>query len=273
MKFIKAACTILLVLLLAPVFAQNITYTLKENIPYKSGDSLTAYEKERCKLDVYYPESIASAPVIVWFHGGGLTGGHKSIPEELKNQGAVVVAVNYRLSPKVATPVWIEDAAAATAWVFKNITKYHGNPEKIVMSGHSAGGYLDMMVVMDKHYLAKYGIDANRVAALVPFSGHTITHFTTRQEMGISGTQPIIDQYAPLYFVRKDAPPILLITGGREVEMLGRYEENAYFYRMMKVAGHQNIDITELPGKDHGQMVKPAFAVLLKYMHTIGLLK
>ncbi|MFI2741752.1 alpha/beta hydrolase [Zhouia sp. PK063] len=274
MKLLQSLSLVLLFTMLTTTkaTAQKITYKTVENIPYKTGNNLTAYEKERCKLDVYYPENLKDAPTIIWFHGGGLTGGGKFIPEPLKDKGAIIVAVNYRLSPKVKTPAFIEDAAAATAWVFKNISKYNGDPKKIVMSGHSAGGYLDLMVVMDKHYLAKYGIDSNDIAALVPFSGHTITHFTTRAERGIPGTQPIIDEYAPLYHVRKVAPPTLLITGGRKVEMLGRYEENAYFYRMMKVNGDDNIDIKELQGLSHNEMVQPAYVLLLNFMRQQHLL-
>ncbi len=97
----------------------------------------------------------------------------------------------------------------------------------------------------------------------MPLSGHTITHFTVRKEMGISGKQPIIDEMAPLYHVRKDAPPLVLITGDRELEMLGRYEENAYMYRMMKVVGHEQCKIFELDGYGHG-MVEPAIPLLIK---------
>ena len=68
-----------------------------------------------------------------------------------------------------------------------------GDPKKIFVAGHSAGGYLTSMVGMDKKYLAKHNIDANKIAGLIPFSGHTITHFTVRQERGIDGKQPIID--------------------------------------------------------------------------------
>ena len=71
-------------------------------------------------------------------------------------------------------------------------------------------------------------MDANDIAGLIPFSGHTITHFTVRKERGIPGTQPIIDEMAPLYHVRADCPSLVLITGDRNKEMLGRYEENAY---------------------------------------------
>jgi hypothetical protein len=103
---------------------------------------------------------------------------------------------------------------------------------------------------------------------LIPFSGHTITHFTVREERGIKGTQPIIDDLAPLYHVRSDAPPLLLITGDREKELLGRYEENAYMMRMMKVAGHQNTRIMEMDGYGHG-MTYPAFPLLLEEVKRI----
>jgi hypothetical protein len=122
------------------------------------------------------------------------------------------------------------------------------------------------MVGLDKSYLGKYGIDADSIAALVPFSGHTIAHFTVREERGISGTQVVVDELAPIFHIRKDAPPFLMITGDRELEMLGRYEENAYMYRMMKVIGHPNTVLYELDGFNHGQMADPAFYILRDYV-------
>ncbi len=252
-------------------FAQSaISYKLEKDILYRTEAEAQAddYIENRCRLDIYYPET-KDFTTVVWFHGGGITSGSKSIPNELKEKGIAVVAVNYRLSPKVKCPVYIEDAAAAVAWVFKNIEKYGGDPSKIVVSGHSAGGYLTSMVGMDKSYLKKYDIDADSIAMLVPFSGHTITHFTVRAERGIEGTQPIIDKFAPLYFVRPDAPPLVLITGDRELEMLGRYEENAYMYRMMKVAGHQNTKLYELDAFNHGGMAAPALLILLQEIKNL----
>ncbi|MCA9217367.1 MAG: alpha/beta hydrolase, partial [Planctomycetales bacterium] len=101
------------------------------------------------------------------------------------------------------------------------------------------------------------------------YSGHTITHFTVRAERGIAGEQPIIDKMAPLIHVRKDCPPILFITGDRELEMLGRYEENAYMWRMMKVVGHQDVGLYELDGYNHGQMADPAHPLLLRFVGRI----
>jgi len=205
---------------------------------------------------------------VVWFHGGGLTGGSKEIPEALKNKGIAIIGVNYRLNPKVKAPAYIKDAAAAVAWAFKHIQDYGGDNGLIFVSGHSAGGYLTSMVGLDKSYLDAFGVDADSIAGLIPFSGHTITHFTVRQERGTPGTQPIVDSLAPLYHVRKQAPPLLLITGDREVEMLGRYEENAYMMRMMKVVGHPNTRLYEMDGYGHG-MTEPAFPLLVKMVKDI----
>ena len=251
-------------------FGQSITYRTLSDIPYypEADRRADAYIRERCVLDLYVPTGEKGFPTVVWFHGGGLTGGNKSIPEALQNQGVAVVAVNYRLSPKVKAPVYIEDAAAAVAWVFTHITGYGGDSTRIFLSGHSAGGYLASMVGLDKSWLTPHGIDANAIAGLVPFSGHTITHFTIRQERGIPDIRPVIDSLAPLYHVRADAPPLLLITGDRELELLGRYEENAYLMRMMKVAGHHQTRLLELDGYDHG-MAEPAFPLLLNEVKRV----
>ena len=264
--------SILLILQSQNIDAQeNQKYSFKENISYRTEDEekQNEYIAERCKLDIYYPADKKTFTTVVWFHGGGITSGNKHIPEKLMTQGIAIIAVNYRLSPKAKCPAYIEDAAAAVAWTFKNIEKYGGNPKKIVVSGHSAGGYLASMIGLDKKWLAKYNIDANEIAMLVPFSGHCITHMTIRKERGISDKQPIVDEFAPLFHVRADAPPLILISGDRELEMLGRYEENAYMMRMMKVAGHTKTKLYELDSFNHGGMASPAYEILLEEIKTL----
>lgn len=271
-KHILATAALVGLLCLCPALSQEakpeatVAYQTENDIPYRDQATDDSYVKERCRLDIYYPVGATDVSTVVWFHGGGLSGGEKSVPTQLKNRGIAVVAVNYRLSPRVACPVYIEDAAAAVAWTFKNIHRYGGDPNHIFVSGHSAGGYLTSMIGLDKKYLARHGINADRIAGLIPYSGHTITHFTVRKERGIPGTQPIIDEFAPLFHVRDDAPPLVLITGDRRLEMLGRYEENAYMMRMMKVAGHEHTELYELQGFDHGQMVEPAHTILLQHI-------
>jgi acetyl esterase/lipase len=247
-----------------------ITYRTEADISYlDQGKEATPYQTERCRLDLYYPDNRTGFATLVWFHGGGLKGGNRSIPKQLQSQGIAVVGVNYRLYPNVKCPGYLQDAAAAVAWTFRNIEKYGGDPKKIFVTGHSAGGYLTSMIGVDKRWLADCGLDANQIAGLIPLSGHTITHMTVREERGIPQTQPVVDEFAPLYHVRPDAPPILLITGDREMEMLGRYEENAYFMRMLKVAGHKDVTLFELHGYGHG-MFEPAVAPMLRWMQAKG---
>ncbi|MEE9437509.1 MAG: hypothetical protein V3V14_00830 [Saprospiraceae bacterium] len=71
-----------------------------------------------------------------------------------------------------------------------------------------------------------------------------------------------------MYHIRKDAPPLLLITGDRELELLGRYEENAYMMRMMKVVGHKDTRLLEMSGYGHG-MTHPAFPLLMNEVKRI----
>ncbi len=148
------------------VFAQKQEYVSRLNIPYyrDSVNKSDQYINERCVLDIYYPEKAKGFATIIWFHGSGLTAGNKEIPQALKEKGLCVVGVNYRLYPKVKAPGYIEDAAAAVAWVFQNIKNFGGDSTLIVVSGHSAGGYLSLMVGLDKKWLSKYAIDANRIA-------------------------------------------------------------------------------------------------------------
>jgi acetyl esterase/lipase len=265
----KWLISLTLLLVGATGIAQESAYYEEKNIPYysESERQQDAYLSERCVLDVYYPAQIKNFATVLWFHGGGLTGGEKIVPDELKGKGFAVVAVNYRLYPKVRCPKYIEDAAAAIAWVFGNIERYGGHPGLIFVSGHSAGAYLTMMTGLDKRWLQRHLLDADRIAGLIPLSGNAITHMAIREERGIKNTQPVVDEFAPLWHVRPDAPPMLLITGDRELEMIGRYDENAYLHRMMKIVGHKHTVLYELDGYGHG-MTAPAFPLLVRFVHT-----
>ena len=97
----------------------EIIYELKRNVSYLdengSGDP---YRTKRCTLDLYYPRPKKKFSTVVWFLGGGLRSGEKSIPKQLRKQGIAVVAPNYRLFPKAKCPEYLEDAASAVAWTF-----------------------------------------------------------------------------------------------------------------------------------------------------------
>lgn len=246
---------------------QEVSYETVENISYVE-ETAPDYAKEQCKLDIHYPTSGDSKPVVLWFHGGGLTGGEKEIPDFLKEKGFVVIGVGYRFAPQAKVEEIIRDAAKATAFVINNIHEYQGDTTKVFLSGHSAGGYLALMLALNKAYLEAEHLDADKLAGIIPFSGQTVTHFTAREEKGIPEKQPTIDELAPLFWVRKEASPIILLTGDRELEILGRYEENAYLKRMLSIVGHEENKLLELQGYNHG-MVYPGLPILVEEMKRL----
>ena len=264
-RITKISVLFVLTLFCIPMSAQS--YKQVNDIPYTS--KTDAYSLERLKLDVYHPADGTDHPVIVWFHGGGLEGGNKEIPAQLKEKDMVVVGVNYRLLPRVTVKETLDDAAETVAWVFNHIADYGGNTHKIVVTGHSAGGYISMMLCLDKHWLAAYGIDADSVMMYAPFSGQAITHYNVRKMQGIPPLQATIDEYAPLYWVRGDCPPFVLICGDRELELFGRYDENQYLARMMKLAGHQQTYLYEIDGHGHVGMLAPGFHILETHLRQL----
>lgn len=247
----------------------GVKTTIEQNVCYieDGRKEQTPYRRERCRLDVYPASEGTGNPVVVWFHGGGLYAGEKGLPAGLRDQGFVVMPANYRLSPQAVCPDYLEDAAAAVAWAFRHAEEYGGSPEKIFVAGHSAGAYLAAMIGLDKRWLATLGLDADRLAGLVPLSGQAITHLTIRKEKGIESVQPVIDSFAPLFHVRPTPFPILLITGDREKEMLGRYEENAYLQRMLKLNGNTRSTLYELQGYGHG-MEEPAMPLVREFIRA-----
>jgi len=264
-KIMKKICLLLFLLCACIAQAQN-AYRTNKDISYVSGSETDTYRLERCKLDIYYPENKKDFSTIVWFHGGGMEGGNKFIPKELREQGFAVVAVNYRLSPKAKNPAYIEDAAEAVAWVFKNIKKYGGRKDHIFVSGHSAGGYLSLILAMDKKYMAAYGANADSVAAYLPVSGQTVTHFTIRKERGLPDGIPVVDEYAPVNKARKETAPLVLITGDKHLEMAARYEENALLEAVLKSIGNKKVTLYEMQGFDHGQVLGPACCLIADYV-------
>ncbi|MCA9263982.1 MAG: alpha/beta hydrolase [Planctomycetales bacterium] len=224
------------------------------DVPYKS-DVGTDYERQRCTIDFYLP-SEPGFRTLVWFHGGGLQNGHKAdeiavgLAKRFQADGIAVASVNYRLSPAASFPAYVDDAAAAVAFVCQQIESYGGSRDAVFVSGHSAGGYLTAMIGVDPHYLQKYGAKTSDVAGYAPVSGQMVTHSTVRGERGIERTQPIIDAAAPAFHVASDVPPFLCIAGGKDLP--ARAEENRYFVSALRAAGNELVAYLEVPDRDHG---------------------
>ena len=229
---------------------------VSKNIAYKSGGKLTAYENERCKLDLYVPKDRTNFRTLIWFHGGGLKSGNKDgskkIGESLARAGIGVVVPNYRLSPNATYPAYIEDAAAAFAWAVAHIAEHGGDPKSIFVGGHSAGGYLTLMLGLDAHYLGDLGLKTSDIAGLIPVSGQTMTHYTVREERKIGKFTITADEAAPVYYVRMDTMPMLVLYADHD--MAARAEENAYFVAIMKGAGNTRVTGKLITDRTHGSI-------------------
>lgn len=232
--------------------------TVLKDLRYRQGDDLTAYEAERCKLDLTLPKP-GGRPfaTYVWFYGGGLKNGGKDLTSEhcaeiarsFAREGIAVAVPDYRLNPRAKYPDYVDDAAAAFAWTVRNIARHGGDPRQVFIGGHSAGGYLALLVGFDESRLRPYGLGLKDVAGIAQVSGQVFTHYTVREERGLSRYATTADEAAPAFFVRKALPPVLTIYA--EHDMPGRAEENLYLLAMLKGAGHADTTSLKAMGKDH----------------------
>ncbi len=249
------------------LFAFNGQYIISNDIPYyESKERNDSLINIYCNLDIYAPNQGKGHPVIIYFHGGGLTGGSKFIPSEFMDRGIIVVAPNYRLSPMVKCPSYIDDATAAVAWVKKNIYKFGGDPNKIFLSGSSAGAYLSTMICLNKDLLNRYGIDSDSLAGLFSFSGQMTTHYTILHERGLSegSDTNIIDKYAPLFYARKTIIPMFFFIGDRDQDMAGRFIQNIEMTDTLRNLGNPNISFIEIKNKDHNSMNDSSMLIAFK---------
>ena len=219
--------------------------------------SQTPYEQERCKLDLTLPADAKGFPTYVWFYGGGLKNGGKDLDSEycaeirasLARAGVAVVTPDYRLSPKVKYPAYVDDAAAAFAWTVKHIAAHGGDPRKVFIGGHSAGGYLALLVGMDAERLKPHGLTLGSVAGIAQVSGQVFNHYTVRDERGQARYGITSDEAAPAFHIRKSLPPILTIYA--QNDMLSRAEENMFFVTTLKAAGHTENYSLRVDDRDH----------------------
>lgn len=236
------------------------------DIPYYS-EMTNEYQRERCQLEIKTSDGATNLPVLIFFHGGGLSGGKKHFPK-MNFSNLVVVTAGYRLSPKVTYPVFIQDAAAATTWVLKNIGNYGGDPKRVYISGHSAGGYLAAMVGMDPQWLQANGVSNLELAGIIPISGQMTTHFNVKKMLGDRGPmyRPLITPEAPLYHCASNLPPVCLITGDRKIEWKCRVEENQLLAVSLKTVGCPRVEFHEVPKENHGSIGTAAMPIVRKFI-------
>ena len=180
----------------------------------------------RQRLDIYAPTSRRgrALPVIVFFYGGswnsGTKAGYAFVGRALAAQGFLVVIPDYRLVPQVRYPAFLEDSARAVRWVRQDAAAYGGDPDRLVLAGHSAGAYNAAMLALDPRWL---GADRRAVRGFIglagpydflPFSGAVV-------DAAFGGTaDPHSTQ--PITYAGSDSPPALLATGARDTMVLPR---------------------------------------------------
>lgn len=268
-------CVVLILWVGVPALAEKQAgeYATLNHIPYYdalSRERADEYLRERCQLDVYHPKDVRGYATIVWFHGGGLTAGERYFPA-LKERGVALVAVNYRLAPRAQAPAFLEDAAAAVAWVVRNIPQYGGDASKVFVAGHSAGAYLAAMLAMDPKWLAAHGVSSRQLAGVMPVSGQMTTHFLVKKQRGDVGPQlrPIVDEYAPLYHAAADLPPICLVVGGRDIEFKSRVEENELMAVTLRNLGARHVEFHEMAGLDHNGVEQGAMLIIPGFLERV----
>jgi acetyl esterase/lipase len=164
----KHVFSVLCVLALLPAAqAQDV----KRNIRYADSTH------ERHVLDVYSPRDAKNLPVVFWIHGGGWQAGDKTgvqvKPQAFMDKGFVFVSTNYRLLPDVDMATIVRDIAKSLHWVHDHIAEYGGDPQRILVMGHSAGAQLAALICIDDRYLKAEGLSLAMIKGCVPVDGDT----------------------------------------------------------------------------------------------------
>ena len=182
----------------------------------------------RQRLDVFTPvAATGDAPVLVFFYGGSWKSGSKEdyafAAQALAAQGFVTVLPDYRLYPEVRFPDFLDDGAAAIAWVRDHIAAYGGDPRKIVLAGHSAGAYNAVMLGLDPRYLRRAGVDPHAIRAVAGLSGpYDFLPFDQATTIDVFGAAPEPAATQPVTFAGPHSPPAFLATGDRDTTVRPR---------------------------------------------------
>lgn len=186
------------------------SYTLRADLPYGP--------EARQQLDVYLPLAQQTpGPVVVFFYGGSWTTGDRAtyrfVGEALASRGIAVVVADYRLSPAVKYPVFLQDSAQAMRWTFDHLGELGADPRQVFVMGHSAGAYNAAMLALDARWLTGAGLKPGQLAGWIglagPYDFLPIGDRATQVAFDWPGT-PADSQ--PLMHASKNSPPALLLA-------------------------------------------------------------
>ena len=240
----------------APAAAQLPSQQLSDSveavkdIPYVEAP----VEEAKQKLDIYRPKGASARPVLVFFHGGawvrGDRGQYPFFGNRFAKAGYVVVIPSYRLAPKNPHPAQIEDAAAALAWTVTHVAEYGGDPSRITIAGHSAGGHLASLLVTNEEWLTARGISSRNVRAVAALSAPVdLAPLINPGRSPIFGSDPaIIRAASPLRNVRAGLPRFLVTYCQWDYATLPQQAE-AFHAALTKAGGDSQL--VYIPGENH----------------------
>lgn len=229
----------------------------------------------RHRLDIYRPAGgTQGAPVLLQIHGGGwLIGTKRQQGRPLMNRmaarGWVCVAMNYRLAPRAKMPAQIVDVKLALAWIRAHITDYGGDPERVVVTGGSAGGHLAAMAALtmnDQRYQPGFEDADTSVLAAVPlypptdltalftFDRPRANRWAGRTAALVFGEAAVADpalmrDWSPIELVTPGLVPFLVIQG--QADNLVPVEQTRAFVEKLRSLPGQQVVYLEIPGAPH----------------------
>jgi len=185
------------------------------------------------RLDVYLPERRVSdaRPLVVFWHGGRWSSGDKAeyrfVGAALTEIDCVAVLPNYRHYPEVLMAGFMQDAAAAARWAAAHARDLGADPDRLYLMGHSAGAHMAALLTLDTGYFAAAGQAAPPIAGVIGLSGPydflPLLEADVREMFGPPDRYP---DSQPINFVRRGAPPMLLMHGLRDDKVWPKNSRN-----------------------------------------------
>lgn len=190
------------------------------------------------------PSQQALRPVLFFVHGGSWNSGdpesYDFVGRTFVEQGFVVVLSGYRLGDKGKYPGMIEDTARAFAWVHDEIEAYGGDPQRVVIAGHSAGAYNMMMIALEEKWLARHSLSPNNIAGVIGISGpYDFLPLESESTIASFGHFEDLDATQPINHVKGSAPPMLLIHGEKDTTVGVFHSRN--LSGLLEGAGHSPV--------------------------------
>ena len=184
----------------------------------KVGDGVAYGDGARNKLDIYAPEQRgAPAPVVFFIYGGGWSRGERAeyefVGRALASRGFVAVIADYRLYPEAVYPDFLEDGARALRWVQDNIANYGGDPNRLFLSGHSAGAYNAVMQALDPSFRAEFGVTMPILGVAALSGPYDFYPFEYNEVRNTFGSAPNPEGTQPINLITAESPPMYLATG------------------------------------------------------------